>query len=377
MNDIIEEIIKENSKYLANHDFEKAGRNGPYNVNDTPVRNNAHWLITYSEMYKKTGNEEYRYNAMKLACYLCDKTYIGKCGAIKCMDDEHYDDINGLIGQAWVIEACVTGYEVTHDERLLDLAEMIWTSQSFSEKKVWERIDTSGKNIGVDYIYNHQLWFAAAGSMLQEKRHSEDREKQITDFLDISVKKYFLVGLDGLIWHSFYANPGKTLVKNIVGDIQGILFRKSRFNIRYLEKGYQLFNLFGFATLYKRYKDHPLFKTLKFKRALNWCTNEKHILKLYKASFDYREGLRTQYNYYAVGYNAPAFELPYILKAFNKYDYKHSEFEKKICGLQVKYTYDSKGKGFNRNTHDAFTLNARIYEYIKGESTNDEDMCLL
>ena len=43
-----------------------AGWNGPYHQSETPVRNTAHWLITFLKAYEITNNARYKRGCKKV-----------------------------------------------------------------------------------------------------------------------------------------------------------------------------------------------------------------------------------------------------------------------------------------------------------------------
>ena len=60
-----------------------AGRNGPYDYRDTPVRNTAHWLITYSYLWKTTGDTRYEAVCRRFGQYLLDEQAKSASGAVR------------------------------------------------------------------------------------------------------------------------------------------------------------------------------------------------------------------------------------------------------------------------------------------------------
>ena len=53
------------------HDGSKIpGFNGPYHDPETPVRNTAHWMISFLKAYKITGEDRFRFGAERAAYYL-------------------------------------------------------------------------------------------------------------------------------------------------------------------------------------------------------------------------------------------------------------------------------------------------------------------
>ena len=81
------------------------GENGPHKQITTPVRNTAHWVKILLYGYKTTGDNVFLLAAIKSLEYLLSDdvrpggyTYINR-------DYKNGDKCNGVIGQAWPIEA--------------------------------------------------------------------------------------------------------------------------------------------------------------------------------------------------------------------------------------------------------------------------------
>ena len=116
-------------KYIADKYYESfdrqghasAGHNGPHGHPDTPVRNTAHFVIIYMYLYKKYRDTKYLNISQKFVAYLCSKQKESKSGAIQCMYGGSFDNINGLIGQAWVIESLLYYYEIIQDKEKITI----------------------------------------------------------------------------------------------------------------------------------------------------------------------------------------------------------------------------------------------------------------
>ena len=81
------------------------GRNGPYNDIETPVRNTSHWAITFVKAFQLTSEEKFKKAALACTEYLSGQKArpYGKTFWHRKSDSK--DECNGLIGQAWSIEA--------------------------------------------------------------------------------------------------------------------------------------------------------------------------------------------------------------------------------------------------------------------------------
>lgn len=351
----IKKIADENFACFIKEGHAIAGCNGPYKNVDTPVRNTAHWCVTYAFLYRRYNDENYRSMVETFEAYLLNNEHYGVSGAIKSTDNG-VDDTNGVIGQAWTIEGIIAAYEITKNEACLNRAIKIFKSQVFDwNKGIWKICCTDGRVIGYDYVYNHNLWFATSGAMILLHRDDKEIRESIERFLDCS--RYTLgVQMSGVLFHVVNLNWSlrgrmKFFVKMLLTDINIGKFKK----MNYLEKGYQLFDLYGFALLKNMFGQHPLFKTRKLKNAVSFGLSKGTIDKL---------GDRPENaNRYAYAYNSPAFEFPYVSLSFlGKCD---EDFAKKLLEIQDIITFDTEKMNYGNNNDDPETLMARIYELVR------------
>src|SRR5512134_800532 len=99
------------------------GHNGPYHDPETPVRTTSHWLITFVAAYRISVGDVFRDAACRAAGYLQTedarprrKTFYHRLNPSK-------DGCNGLVGQAWTLEALLESYEVLELPGLRALAQ--------------------------------------------------------------------------------------------------------------------------------------------------------------------------------------------------------------------------------------------------------------
>jgi hypothetical protein len=373
VNAFIKEIADKNYESIYNNGHANAGVNGPYRFVDTPVRNSGHWLIITSYLWKITREERYKELAFHLANYIVDEQKKTSSGAIECMTGERFDHLNGLIGQAWTIEALVYAYEVFRKKEYLDTAVEIFYSQKFDEKNcLWERVEITGENIGFDYTLNHQVWFACAGLMLLGNLNDDTIHKQVYGFLKRLNEQYFDIYSNGLIKHygtmkNPQVRPLSFRIKRSIKDLLLPLRYKdpNRFDSKVLEKGYHLFELYGYAVIHQYYPNYELFKTEKFKKALKYGMDLNKLNRVFNIKpvlGGANDGL-TRMNKFAYAYNSPAFEYPLIEYCFTG---KISEnMASELIDLQKKLTYDKTTGKLARFNYDPETLTARIYECIR------------
>jgi len=326
-----------------------AGVNGPYYDVETPVRNTAHWLITFALLFKSTGEEQYKHAANKLLNFLLNPGKHCKEQVYVHRQKKGKDWSNGIIGQAWVVEALnIAGKILNSTDASKKAVEAVNVFKFNNSLSVWDRIDAADGSKAIDYTLNHQLWFAAAKA---ETDHSSYVE--VDTFLTSLQNGAFRVRSNGLICHLLYSSSfkGKLLEYRYL-----LLEKKNMKAVLVKEIGYHLFNLYPLARLYRVRSEHPFFKTEKFIKALNYMVSEEFIEAL-------------ENNKYAYPYNSPAFEMPLALFTF-KHLLKESididDIIKRQLQKQEELTFDSESKVFSKNTDDSLTLTARLYEYILG-----------
>ena len=78
------------------------GHNGPRFDIDTPLRNTAHWAITFLRSFQLSKDDIFINAARKSLEYISSHSRRSN-GAFFCRNSIMKDKSNGLIGQAWVI----------------------------------------------------------------------------------------------------------------------------------------------------------------------------------------------------------------------------------------------------------------------------------
>ena len=340
------------------------GNNGPYCSKDTPVRNTGHWLIIYAYLWKKTGDDRYKKIAETFADYLLTMQSWSRSGAIACMEEGGQDSLNGLIGQAWTIEALIYAYRTFGHKKYLRCALQIFRSQKFDYKTgFWKRVEPDGRILDYDMTLNHQIWFGISGRMILSCMEDRRIRGQVNRHFDRVHKEYFGIHRDGLIRHfgamkrprkSFLALYIKQYIK-YAGLVMGLL-GEEKVDILRQEQGYHIFELYGYARLAMLDPDYPLFETRAFSRALNYAMRIGRLNR--KLGIQDPDTM----NKYAYGYNSPAFEWPLVQQIFQGKTDKDKVLS--LLKIQKKLTYNKNTKMFNCHTCDPETLTARLYEYV-------------
>ncbi|KKQ42344.1 MAG: Archaeal glycosylation protein Q [Microgenomates group bacterium GW2011_GWC1_37_8] len=313
--------------------FASPGRNGPYNDEDTAVRNSAHWLMTYGYMYEITKQRRYLQAAKLLANFL-QKSALRPFGyTFECRRTAAKDRCNGLIGQAWVIESLVNAGKLLHDISLIRLAIKIFWIHPFNTRHgLWHRVEITGKKLSLDPTLNHQIWFAAAASQIGD----QNINTRVNQFLNKLVSN-FEIDNQGLIYH-----PILNLIKPKIFGMDINIPVSGYEHQKYLTKsiGYHAFNLYALALLKQNYSSHNFWEHENLKTALE-----------YSLSPAYQQALIN--NIYGYPYNPVGYELPFIFRVF---------FPGKNFTLKEWLT---KQTAAGNNTVDLQTYDARIYELTR------------
>lgn len=368
--DVIFQVVDAKIDSILRGDEIVPGHNGPYYDRETNVRNIAHWIGLCACCYAISKEKKYRDAVQILADKLYYSPHLSE-NYVYVSRISPKDSINGTIGPAWIIEGLISAAETLEDEKYYELAVKVFKAQHFiSQNSLWTRVDENGIDIGFDLTYNHELWFAAAGSMILDYRFDNTIDVQIRKFLNMSIKGMRVLP-DGIINH---------YVDTWVGLKRAISFKKNFYekivrdrlgkpSMRYKEEGYHLFSMYAFAILQNRYNNHPFFKTKKFKKALSITFSEEflerlnHANELLDSTMIGKNNIEKKLNAYAYPYNAPGFELPFIAKRF-----KHKNGQtlaRKAFARQIELTYNARNKDFSRNTEDGTVLTARLYELAR------------
>lgn len=348
------------------------GHNGPYYDKETPVRNTAHWITTFCFLYQKTGQEQYLSAVKNCADYLLSEQARPMNASFYCRTNVNKDLSNGTIGQAWAIEGLVSAYKVTKNKKYLETARNVFLLHPFDERyKLWKVVNVDGSIRQFDMTFNHQLWFAASGAVLLSELEDAEIKRQCESFFN-ALPQMLRTYSSGLVKHGVLNKV--TLIDKLRNVFDWSTYKrkslKSGKTMLYKENGYHLFNLFAFALIKQFYGDISVFKTDKFRKALDYCfsdelhnsleneSRDKDINNMPKVTTD-------SINIYGYSYNAPGFELPYIAEVFGKKSSGHIQKLNGTMENQLVNTFNIGSKNFSNNTEDQETLNARLYEFVR------------
>lgn len=372
---MVEKFLKKSFEKVINlldNNQLKNGHNGPYRDKETNVREISHLLVFYSNIIKSniyTDNSKIKGQLIKLKDALINnENYRGEA-YFKFRIKPGKDEVNGVIGVAWVLEGLCASYEVLKDKEILVFLEKIISSIKFNSKRsLWERPTLIfSDESGVDETYNHQLWLAY-GLVYYAKISSSEILPEVKLFFE-KTDSHLNIHKNGLIVHALrnkngFKNKLKTFLKQMKIFVSTM---KNSTSTKYKEEGYHMFSMYAFARIsYLGFES--LFNTsIKFQKSLKYLTKEELYIGLSSnaESSDYYSitppsGLI--YNRYGFPYNVSGFEFLYVNEIFNL---KKEVLSKKYLKSQLDvYGFDVKTEKFDNNvkTEDITNLFLRVYE---------------
>ncbi|MBU1314575.1 MAG: hypothetical protein KJ947_02845 [Alphaproteobacteria bacterium] len=338
-----------------------AGSNGPHQEAETPLRNTAHWIVALCGAYDLLPEERYKSKAVELGDQLCSPTFRPFGASFHARQANGVDRCNGLIGQAWAIEALGGLARLTGLRHYQETGVELALRHKFSEKwAVWHSLDIDGRILNIDNVFNHQLWFAATTSMVNSGL-SEELDRRVAAFttaLSVNLK----TEENGLVRHHvdrLLSSPEVRLAGLLKHLRDGTLIRRI-WNIRSTDKqkptpdeyriGYHSFNAYGFALLKRTTRDHEFWSGPAIAKITELLQSPAFIQRLDNNIFSYP-------------YNPPGFEVPVALETLS--EKSNAELTAiATCWItrQLRFSYDATQRSMSRNCIDPKTQAARIYE---------------
>lgn len=333
------------------------GHNGPYHDPETPVRTTAHSLFLFATLYQKTGDSRYRSAGEKAISYLFSPDARPSGKTFHFRNKAGKDKCNGLVGQAWVIEAFVKAAEAFDRQDCYELAEEVYLLHPWDKKTaLWKPVEVDGKVLTYYTVFNQQLWFAAAGSLL---KNNPSVTEQVHDFIT-RVAIHVHLYPDGTIFHlspmgslyHFFRNGPEAGTRELISRIQA----RRWYNEVYSKSvGYHGFNLYAFALLREAFPHEKIWKSERFKKLINAHNGAQFQKDLQESIFGYR-------------YNVSGIEIAFAVETF----FPQKKEESTIwIERQLKETYLDDYRPLERSAVDVHLSRARIYEAarLKGDYT--------
>lgn len=323
-----------------------AGHNGPYRDPETPVRTTGHWAITLLHAFRLTQDDVFAEASHRAVGYLLSRAARPMDATFFCRMNPDKDMSNGLVGQAWTIEALAAVGKALVVPEALEVAREVFLLHPFDEQAgVWRGVNVDGSRAPFDLTFNHQLWFAAAGSLLPSDPVCTER---VTRFLDVAAGGLLRVNREGRIRHEF-PSPwlGQRTAIGLRATRRRVTVRGSAKAMAAKELGYQSFNLYALGLLRQRLAHHPLWGRPAVGAALAYVNREQ-----------YERGLED--NVFAYPYNPSGFEVAYATEVFATLAWRRDPAW--WVEQQLRRSYDLRAKALTRGTTDPVTLAARLYE---------------
>lgn len=333
-----------------------AGHNGVRFDPETPARNTGDWLITLLKVFSWTGDEKYLAPAKKALDYLLSDEIRPMGATIWHRKNPDKDFCNGLIGQAFSIEALCEAFVVLGSQEARAEAESIFLLHPFHEKVgAWQRVAVDGSYLPYDGTFNHQLCFAAAGAYLYSIGKNIEINRRLQIFMDRlgDTLSIYHLAHRGLIKHPLYTASFHS------GGLLGTLRRFAVSLKQYKKKrikhavGYHCFNMYAFSLLKRYYPEHKFWKSSKFKKTLDYMMSKEysHI---------------TEAESFSTPYSPAGFETAFLEKAFALEIFSPSadsfDLIKQLVEKQLFTSFDFNTYKLERCTADPITQAARIYK---------------
>ena len=237
---------------------------------------------------------------------------------------------------------------------LAAVAEDVFLLHPFEEVLgLWQRVEIDGSGIGFDATFNHQLWFAAAGSLLTQPKDGlvSTRVERFVEALPQNMSLYE----SGLVRHALQGPLPGSGRRSLRGLIAGLIRRRKSSRpdqsaMRYRAMGYHAFNLYALALLATRYPGHPVWRSVMLRTALFFIDSEEYLTGI-------------ENNTYGFSYNPPGFEIAFTLHAFAM-EFRHDVRPEMGAWVtrQMRRCYDFDSHQMSRDTEDPATHAARLYE---------------
>lgn len=323
-----------------------AGHNGSYHDPETPIRNTAHWTVSFAKAYEITKNESFYDAILKGLESIKDKKWRPSNGTFFCRNKESKDKCNGLIGQAWVIEGLIRGYEITGDNEALELSAEVFKIHPFEYKSgIWCRVETDGTVLGFDYTFNHQLWFAMSGFLILKHKDDPEIRRACNTFME-KIPNNLKLYSNGRIGQSMRISFMEDVVKS---SAKKLLRREKAKYMKLKEIGYHAFNTHALAKIKAYFPDLDFFQTEMYKKIINYLGSQEYLSGILISK-------------YGFPYNPPGFEV-YFTYNYNK-ELMHKEINnvEYLLKIQIENHFDEKSMDFSLNVHDPKTSAARMCE---------------
>lgn len=336
------------------------GVNGPWKTTTTPLRTTAHWSIFFFHAYKKFSIPSYLKAAEKGISYIHAKTNYskGEIQPYKCLQSsDPVTQVNGLIGQAWVLEALIEDVKSRNNKVSRTILEQFAKKAKLDlHYNLWIVLDFNGNNSKIHSTLNHQVWFNLMlfriANLLQDKQLKTRCSKAAEAIIRFTRIKENLpamkikVSFSNILIHPLRYIPNVT---------------KNFFNLKQegiLRQGYATFTILGMLLTI------PYVNLTTKNRILNIARNG------YQQLHELHEKKIIQNNAFCYGYNVFGIEMQAIQQLLTQNNCTRDLTSENWMKLQLELNYNNNKNLLCENTVDPETLQARIYETTYLEDIN-------
>jgi len=328
------------------------GCNGPWKQNETPARVLSHYSILFYEAFKKFGNTSFSAKALELSSAIINDWFPMQ-KTIWHRKGPDVDLPNGLMGQAWSLEALNAAFLLSQDVKYSDAIHLIINNHKFnSVEKLWHITFVDGMHGPIDYTFNHQLWFAAALGELGNALILDKSKKELEAFLTkINSFRTQPILSNSALRHPCFGYGPKSIFR--MGKYQFARTRNKDYKFK--EAGYHLFNLQAYSRLFKcGFLNQSAEKAL-VKNINQFVLSDKFFSDL-------------QSSKYSFSYNPPGFELLATISNTQTDNQALINLAEQLIQKQFDITFNSELFSFSKNNPDPITLDARVYELAQVNS---------
>jgi len=329
-------------------------RNGPWNESVTPARITSHISILLSHAFKITNNNEYYEKSIRSFNYLKSSTLRPQSKLFKCRNTKVKNQTNGLVGQAWVCEALIEGYELYGDEELIDIANTVVLSHTLNKNNgLWHNSTLAGERAEINRTANQQIFFTAIAEKLSLLTNDPMLRDSCCHFWRLLPDN--LSFSKDLLQHK--VNHKKHLLSNPGLFVRGLMDTKNWHN---QSLGYLPFVLYGLSLAYKFSSNSQHWNTDPYKLLIS------NILSYIDINFPYH--CKEDPGSFNWSYNPTGIEVALAVNTFNATHTQHSASE--WFDLQISNYCDANGL-MNKFCVDPIILCGRSYEATRLQFNHD------
>ena len=295
-------------KWQLNNGAFPGSKNGVYDVEETPVRNTARWLIANLYCYREFEQDQLCQVSQSAADYLLTSESRPDNFTFQAMNSNS-NLCDGLVGQAEPLKSLTQAGHILECESYTNAAIEVFSLHPFDEELgLWEAVEIDGTKLSFDRTLNHQIIFANAAAELAD--YSELATNRVHRFLD-RLGDNMQTRSSGLVRH--YIRPPMLRILPTVARRprhwpllwnEPVARYHSHSNERQRkELGYHSTVLAALSTLKRKFADHDVWEHDQIQASLSFIKNEM-----------YRDQIKNQISEY--GSMLPGINHARILYAF-------------------------------------------------------------